>query len=391
MERRIKRISILGSTGSIGQNVLRIAERFPDRFEIVGLSAGKNVGLLRMQIEAFRPRVVSVQEEESAVALRAGLPAGCRVEVVSGTDGAKAVATLPQADTVVSAMVGAAGLVPTHQAICAGKDIALANKEVLVMAGSLIMKKASEKGVAVLPIDSEHSAVFQSLLGHRKEDVRRIILTASGGPFLNLDSRDLTSVTPGQALKHPNWQMGKKISIDSATLMNKGLEVIEAKWLFDVPVDRIDVIVHPQSVIHSMVEYVDGSVIAQMGIPDMQGPIAYALSYPERLDIGLRHLSLSEIGRLTFSEPDMEKFPCLGLAYSACRKGGPSPVALNAANEAAVEAFLEGTIRFTDIARVVEETMSRFEDVPVQSLADVTAIDQLARIEAARILNPTGC
>lgn len=378
----MKRLSILGSTGSIGRNVLEVVARFPERFQVAGLSAGKNIGLLIEQIERFRPRLVSVRDERLAVELKARIPAGLGVEVASGINGCRGVATLPEVDMVVSAMVGAAGLVPTYEAICAGKNIALANKEVLVTAGSLIMKAARDKGVSINPVDSEHGAIFQSLLGHRKEDVRRIILTASGGPFLHYSYEMLHNITPAEALKHPNWQMGRKITIDSASLMNKGLEVIEAKWLFDLSVEQIAVQIHPQSIVHSMVEYIDGSIIAQLGIPDMRIPIAYALSAPERIDMGLPRLDLPSVNNLTFLEPDMDKFPCLRLAYAACKQGGTLPVVLNAANEVAVDAFLEGGIRFTDIARIVEGTMYGSKASVVNSLEDVMAADHLARIRA---------
>lgn len=377
----------MGSTGSIGRKTLEVVARFPERFSAVALAAGKNIALLAEQIEKFKPRLVSVQDKGLAAKLRTQIPAGLEVRVVYGIDGCKEVATSPDADLLVSAMVGATGLQPTYEAICAGKDVALANKEVLVMAGQLIMQSAVKKGVSIIPIDSEHSAIFQSLLGHRKEDVRRIILTASGGPFLHLSDEVLHTITPAEALKHPNWQMGKKITIDSASLMNKGLEVIEAKWLFGLSVGQIAVQIHPQSIVHSMVEYIDGSVIAQLGLPDMRIPIAYALSFPDRIDMGLPRLSLPEINNLTFLEPDVTKFPCLRLAYMACEKGGSLPVVLNAANEVAVTAFLERTIRFTDIARIVEGAMYSLESLSVDSLEDVMTVDHRARIHAEKEIN----
>lgn len=364
-----------------------MAQRFPDRFQIVGLSAGKNIALLKEQIKNFKPRVVAVQDENLACSLRALMPPGTQLDVVYGTEGYKAVATLPEVDVVVSAMVGAAGLVPTHEAILSGKNIALANKEVLVMAGSLIMKTAAEAGISIIPVDSEHSAIFQCLLGNRKEDLYRIILTASGGPFLNFSHDSLREVTPDQALRHPNWNMGKKITIDSASLMNKGLEIIEAKWLFGVSTEQISVVIHPQSVIHSMVEFNDGSVIGQLGIPDMRLPISYALSFPDRIETGLRRLNLPEIGQLTFMKPDLDRFPCLRIAFAACEKGGALPIALNAANEVAVAAFLDGRLRFTDIAPVVENTMSSFKPFVVDSLPDIMKIDRLARIKAQDEVN----
>ncbi|MFH1148767.1 MAG: 1-deoxy-D-xylulose-5-phosphate reductoisomerase [Pseudomonadota bacterium] len=383
---RAKRLAVLGSTGSIGRNVLEIARRFPDRFEIAAVAAGKNIGLLERQIEEFRPLIAAVQTEDLADELRERMPGKNSPEIVSGPEGYIRAATAPSADMTVSAMVGAAGLIPTYQAILAGKSIALANKEVLVMAGEIIMKTASEKGVSVIPIDSEHSAVFQSLAGHRKEDLKRVILTASGGPFLNLDRDALAAVTPAQALKHPNWQMGKKVTIDSASLMNKGLEMIEAKWLFDLSMDQIAVLIHPQSIIHSMVEYIDGSVIAQLGIPDMRTPIAYALSFPERIDLQLPGLDLSEIGSLTFKEPDLDSFPCLRLAYVACEKGGLSPAALNAANEIAVAAFLEGRLGFTEIPRIIDNVICGLVSAGPASIEDILETDRLARIKAEEMI-----
>lgn len=384
---RPKRLAVLGSTGSIGRNVLEVARRFPDRFEIVALAAGKNIGLLERQIEEFTPLLAAVQTEELACNLKERMPGNSSVEIVSGPKGYIRAATAPSADMVVSAMVGAAGLIPTYEAIIAGKNIALANKEVLVMAGELIMKTASERGVSVIPIDSEHSAVFQSLMGHRREDLKRVILTASGGPFLNLDREALAAVTPAQALKHPNWQMGKKVTIDSASLMNKGLEIIEAKWLFDLSMDQIAVLIHPQSIVHSMVEYRDGSVIAQLGIPDMRTPISYALSFPERLDIQLPSLNLAEVGSLTFKEPDLDSFPCLRLAYAACEKGGAFPAALNAANEIAVAAFLDGRLRFKEIPKIIENVIYGFVSAAAASLEGILEIDRVARIRAESIID----
>jgi 1-deoxy-D-xylulose-5-phosphate reductoisomerase len=344
-----KKIAILGSTGSIGRNVLKLAAGFPERFTVAGLTAGWNIDLLRQQIEAFSPRIVSVAEEGAAIKLRTLLGPDRQTEIVWGQAGNEQVASLQETDMVVSAIVGAAGLLPTLAAIKSGKDIALANKETLVMAGRLIMDEVIEHEVRLLPIDSEHSAIAQALEAGRKEDVARIILTASGGPFLNLDQESLWRVSPEEALHHPNWDMGRKISIDSATLMNKGLEVIEAHWLFDVGLDKIEVLVHPQSIVHSLVEFVDGSVVAQLGIPDMRVPISYALSYPERLETGLSRLNLTECGNLSFLPPDLNRFPALELAYEACRIGGCLPTVLNAANEVAVAAFLDGDLKFPEI------------------------------------------
>lgn len=383
---KTKKISILGSTGSIGRNVLKVAANFPDRFTVVGLAAGWNIDLLCQQIEAFSPRIVSVAEEGTALKLKTLLPSCRQTEVVWGQAGNEQVASLQEADMVVSAIVGAAGLLPTFAAIRSGKDIALANKETLVMAGRLIMEEVIKQQIRLLPIDSEHSAIAQALEAGRKEDVARIILTASGGPFLDLDQEGLWKVTPDQALHHPNWDMGRKISIDSATLMNKGLEVIEAHWLFDVGLDRIEVLVHPQSIVHSLVEFVDGSVVAQLGIPDMRVPISYALSYPERLETGLSRLNLTECSNLSFRKPDISRFPALQAAYEACRAGGCLPAVLNAANEFAVAAFLNGKLKFPEISKVVAETMTRIDYMEDTDIETILKADHLARIEAAEVL-----
>lgn len=382
----MKNISLLGSTGSIGRNVLEVVRQFPGRFRIVGLAAGTNIRLLREQIEAFNPEKVSIADAKLAGELVQSLPPGWSEKISSGTEGNVAVASLPAADTVVSAIVGAAGLTPTMAAIEAGKNIALANKETLVMAGQLVMGAVKRAKVTLLPIDSEHSAIFQALEAGNKTDVSKLILTASGGPFRDLPDCDLWEVTPEQALAHPNWSMGKKISIDSATLMNKGLEVIEARWLFGIGVEDIEVLVHPQSIVHSMVEYVDGSVVAQLGVPDMRIPIAYALSYPERLRMNLPRLNLASVSDLSFSRPDFEKFPALKLAYQVCKRGGSLPAVLNAANEVAVEAFLCGTIRFPEIALVVAETVSRLPREDAASLTAILDADLAARMQAASVI-----
>ncbi len=381
-----KKIVILGSTGSIGRNVCKVAAGFPERFTVAGLTAGWNIDLLRQQIEAFSPEVVSVAEEEAALKLKTLLGPGRRTEIVWGRAGNEQVASLQEADMVVSAIVGAAGLLPTLAAIRAGKDIALANKETLVMAGRLIMEEVAKKQVRLLPVDSEHSAIAQALEAGRKEDVARIILTASGGPFLHLDRESLWKVTPDQALQHPNWDMGRKISIDSATLMNKGFEVIEAHWLFDIPLDRIEVLVHPQSIVHSLVEFVDGSVVAQLGIPDMRVPISYALSYPERLETGLSRLNLTECSNLSFLKPDISRFPALQTAYEACREGGCLPAVLNAANEVAVAAFLDGKLKFPEIAKVVAESMTRMDFMEDADIETILEADRQARIMSAEVL-----
>ena len=380
----MKVLSLLGSTGSIGKNVLDVVRTFPDRFCIAGLSAGKNIEDLAAQVKEFEPECISVADESSVAPLAALLPEKYQDKIFWGSRGNCRVATLDSVDMVISAVVGAVGLLPTLDAIAAGKDIGLANKETLVMAGRLVMQAVQENGVALLPIDSEHSAIFQSLEAGRKNDVGMIILTASGGPFRTMAQADLPGVTPAQALDHPNWDMGRKISIDSATLMNKGLEVIEARWLFDVAADRIRVVVHPQSIVHSLVEFIDGSVVAQLGIPDMRIPIAYALSYPERIELGLSRLSLSDCGNLSFEKPDYERFPALRLAFDVMEEGGVKPAVLNAANEIAVAAFLDEEIGFTDITRVVAATLAHFECGNDLDLDAILAADTRAREVARR-------
>lgn len=375
----MKTLSLLGSTGSIGRNTLELVRQFPGRFRIAGLAAGRQIDVLAEQILEFAPECVSVADETLVDQLGKRLPAGRRPRILCGVEGLCTVATLPAADMVVSAVVGAIGLLPALAAIEAGKDIGLANKETLVMAGRLIMTAVREHQVRLLPVDSEHSAIFQALEAGRRQDVARIILTASGGPFRAMIAADLPSVTPDQALAHPNWSMGRKISIDSATLMNKGLEVIEARWLFDAAPEQIEVVVHPQSIVHSLVEYRDGSVVAQLGIPDMRIPIAYALSYPERLELGLSRLSLSACGGLDFEPPDHERFPALRLAFDALATGGVKPAALNAANEVAVEAFLDGRIGFTRIAEIVGAALARTGQADEMDLQAILAADREAR------------
>ncbi len=382
----MKNLIVLGSTGSIGVNTLEIVAAYPDRFRVVAMTAGNNIGLLEEQIRTFRPEVVAVISESQALQLRQRLGSGAP-DILAGVAGLMACASHAAGHMVVSAIVGAAGLVPTMAAIEAGKDIALANKETLVTAGPLVMAKAAARKVRLFPVDSEHSAIFQSLEGHRRRDVRKLILTASGGPFRNRSLAELRQVTPADALNHPNWSMGRKITIDSATMMNKGLEVIEARWLFDLPAERIDVHIHPQSVVHSMVEYIDGSVIAQMGIPDMRTPIAYALSYPERLPLKIPQLDLCQLGRLTFEQPDRQKFSCLGLAYDALREGGTSPAALNAANEVAVEAFLKGEISFLNISRVIATVLDLQRDNRIEHIDDVLRADRRARTRARQAID----
>jgi len=349
----MKKISILGSTGSIGVNTLDVISRYPDKFQVVGLAGGGNEKLLLKQIRKFKPKIAALFNKEGGDRLREKLK-NKNVSIVSGIDGIIEVATVPDADMVISAIVGAAGLIPTLSAIKANKDIALANKETLVMAGEIIMKEIDGKG-RIIPVDSEHSAIFQSLVGEKKKNIKKIILTASGGPFRNYSAAQFKNIRPEDALKHPNWLMGKKITIDSATLMNKGFEVIEAKWLFGVSDKDIEVLIHPQSIIHSLVEFIDGSVIAQLGIPDMRIPISYALNYPDRLEIALPSLNLAKIKNLSFEKPDTEKFPCLALAFEALKKGGTMPAVLNAANEIAVNSFLNREISFNEIPLVIEK------------------------------------
>ncbi len=376
-----KAISILGSTGSVGRNTLEVVESSEGRFQVLGLSAWRNIELLADQIRRFRPRVAAVHSPDLANDLKR-LVAGMDVEILYGKQGCKAVATIPEAQLVVSCMVGAAGLIPTLSAIEAGKDIALANKETLVTAGSLVTALAREKNVHILPVDSEHSAVFQCLSGQKNKYVERIILTASGGPFRLMGTSEMSEVTPEQATSHPNWSMGPKISVDSATLMNKGLEVIEAMWLFGIPVEKIHVVIHPQSIIHSMVEFIDGSILAQMGVPDMKIPISYALSWPERMDPGLPKLDLMSCGPLTFEDPDLERFPCLALAYKAAKTGGTAPTALNGANEEAVEAFMQRRIGFHQISQVVGCVLEDFPVEEIKDLDDVLKADALSRLRA---------
>ena len=378
----MKTLSILGSTGSIGQNTLTIVSMFPDRFRVKALAAKKNISLLSEQIKKFCPDLVSVFDSATATALKKYLPKNTAPEILYGDEGYSAVATHAMVDTVVSAMVGAAGLSPTIAAIEAGKDIALANKETLVMAGDFVMALARKNRTRILPVDSEHSAIFQCISGQRKEDVVKIFLTASGGPFLDRPVKTFRDITPADALKHPNWDMGKKISVDSATLMNKGLEVIEAKHLLDIPEEQIEVIIHPQSLIHSMVSYQDGSVLAQLGVPDMKSAIAYALSCPERLPIQQPAPDFTAIGSLDFRPPDLKKFPCLDLAFKAGRIGGTLPAVLNAANETAVTAFLNNRLPFSDIPKVIGHIMDIHTIDKSPGLSDIKKTDKWARQEA---------
>jgi 1-deoxy-D-xylulose-5-phosphate reductoisomerase len=379
---RKKAISILGSTGSIGANTLEVVRMHPERFTVVSLAAGNNIPLLKEQIEEFRPSFVSVADRAAAEALKNSV--SVKVEVGFGVEGAVRAAAFDGTEMCVSAISGAAGLVPTMAAIRAGVDIALANKETLVLAGPLVMEEVRKRGVKFLPVDSEHSAVYQSMAGHRAEDLKRVILTASGGPFLRTPMQDFAGITPEEALRHPKWKMGRKITIDSATLINKGLEVIEARWLFGVPPDKISVVIHPQSIVHSMVEYVDGSIMAQMGNPDMKGPIAYALSWPERIDSGTKALGFNGLS-LEFLDPDPERFPCLGLAYEALKRGGTSAAVLNAADEVAVAMFLEGSLPFTGICALIREVMEAVGHREIRDMEDVLEADRAAREAAASL------
>jgi 1-deoxy-D-xylulose-5-phosphate reductoisomerase len=375
----VKRLSILGSTGSIGKNTLAVVSGHPDRFRVTALAARNNIDLLEDQIREFRPEVAAVFDHDAAERMKKkGLP----VKILSGMDGLVEAATFSGTDMVVSAVVGSDGLMPTYSAITAGKDIALATKEALVMAGKIVMSEAAARGVRIIPVDSEHSSVFQCLNGRSMVEIEKVILTASGGPFLRKSRSELATVSPSAALRHPNWNMGKKISIDSATLMNKGLEVIEAFWLFKLPLEKIDVILHPQSIIHSMVKFVDGSVIAHMSMPDMKGPISYALSFPERFENVLPVLDLAKIGELTFEEPDMEKYPSLNLTYDALKTGGTMPCVLNAANEIAVEAFLGEQIPFTEITAVVGSTMADHTVSEGGSIDEVVSVSEWAKRRA---------
>jgi len=381
-----KKIAILGSTGSIGVSALDIIRKHPDRFSVTALSAGRNIGLLREQIRTFQPGVVSVIHEKDAQELSRVTGPDGKTEILWGAEGLRSVATHADAHMVLSAIVGGAGLLPTLEAVDAGKDIALANKETLVMAGNLVMEKARQRGVKILPVDSEHSAIFQCMEGYRRQDVKRIILTASGGPFLNHSMEKMRYATVKDALRHPNWNMGKKITIDSASMMNKGLEIIEARWLFGMDIEKIHVYIHPQSIVHSMVEYVDGSVMAQLGVPDMKGPIAYAFSYPERLTRDEGFLDFIKAGKLEFIRPDMEKFPCLKLACEAARKGGTMTCVLNACNEIAVDAFLAERIGFMDIPAVIEKVLAAHEAVDATALDVILEADRWAREKAVTII-----
>jgi len=374
----MKRLAILGSTGSVGTRTLDVVASHPEKFTITALAAGNNLDLLEQQVRRFRPRFAAVAGEAGARELARRL-AGAGTQVAWGTDGLRAAAADTGADMVVSAIVGGAGLVPTMAALSAGKTLALANKETLVMAGELVTAEAAARGTRILPVDSEHSAIFQCLENGDTSQVRRIVLTASGGPFRTRPLEAFATITPEDALRHPTWSMGKKITIDSATLVNKGLEVIEAQWLFGLPVERVDVIVHPQSIVHSLVEYVDGSFLAQLGVTDMRLPIQYALTYPQRCECPAARLALEEVSALTFEAVDRRKFPCLDLAYEAARGGGSWPTVLNAANEVAVQWFLDRRIGFDEIPTIIRKALDAHPHRPVRSVEDVLEVDRQVR------------
>ncbi|MEE8349392.1 MAG: 1-deoxy-D-xylulose-5-phosphate reductoisomerase [Acidobacteriota bacterium] len=380
----MKKLSILGSTGSIGQSTLALVDLYPDRFQVVSLAARKSVDALYAQARKYRPKVIALRDENAARELRERLP---EVEVLSGEEGVTQAAIHPLVDVVVAAIEGAAGLVPTYHALLEKKDVALANKETLVMAGELIMSIVEKGEANLLPIDSEHSALHQCLRGARKDEVHRLVLTASGGPFFGRSREQLEGVTVEQALNHPTWDMGPKITIDSATLMNKGLEVIEAYHLFGVEPDHISIVIHPQSIIHSMVEFVDGTVLAQMSITDMRSAILYALAYPDRWNSNLPRLDLLALSALEFHPPDRDKFPCIRLAYQALENGQTYPTALNAANEVAVHHFLNGSLPFTSIPDIIEEVLNRHQPSQMEDLATVLEVDRRARQTAEETVN----
>ena len=381
----MKRIVILGSTGSIGQSALEVVRSFPDRFRVMGLACGSNVDRIKQQIQEYKPRWVSITDSHKVSELNGGIPGD--VEVLVGKDGMIHMVQQPEVDLVIFATAGTWGLSPLLAAIESGKQIALANKESLVMAGRVVTQAAEHYGVRILPIDSEHNAIFQILEGHPAAETHKIYLTCSGGPLLHVPKEQLTQVTPEQALRHPRWKMGKKITIDSSTLMNKGLEIIEAKWLFGLSPDKIQVLIHPEAVIHSMVEFVDGSLMAQMGVTDMKGPIQYVLSYPQRLAATYPRLDLVALKQATFAAPDWERFPCLGLAYRVAQSGDSDSTTLNAANDVAVEAFLQTKIRWSDIPHLIETVLSHHPRLESPTLEDILDLDQWAREESYRWLS----
>ncbi len=381
----MRTIALLGSTGSIGMSTLDLVRQFPERFKVHGMVAGVNLKRLAAQVKEFKPQVVSVKNEKDIPGLRR-LLRGRRVEILWGEKGAGEIAGAAEVDVVLAAIVGGAGLMPTLKGLNAGKEIALANKEALVMAGELFVRAAKKNGVRLVPVDSEHSAIFQCLQGNQRDEVDKIILTASGGPFLRTPLNRLKNVTVAQALKHPNWKMGRKITIDSATMMNKGLEVVEASWEFQISPEHIDVVIHPQSVVHSMVRYQDGAIIAQLGVPDMRIPIAYALAYPHRLKGNWETLELTRHGELNFLPMDQKRYPAIGLAFGALREGGSMPAVLNAANEIAVEAFLAERIGFCDIHRIIDKTMQCHQSMHPREIGEILGVDKWARDKASSLV-----
>jgi 1-deoxy-D-xylulose-5-phosphate reductoisomerase len=376
-----KRVAILGSTGSIGRSALDVVKALKGRLEVHALAARDKWQELHEQVNAFKPKVVALWFEEAADRLASALK-GTGVKVLAGEEGVVEVASLAENDIVLSAIVGSAGLKPTLAALRARRPVALANKESVVMAGELVMREAARHGVRILPVDSEHSAIFQAMQAGRHSEVARIIITSSGGALRGFSRDEIARVTPKQALNHPTWQMGPKVTIDSATLMNKALEVVEARWLFDLPVEKIELMIHPESIVHSLVEFVDGSVIAQMGMPDMRAPIQYALTWPDRVECPAPKLRLTEVGTLHFERPDGDRFPAVALGYEAARRGGTAPAAMNAANEVAVQAFLDERLRFTDVTGVVAEAMNAHRFVEHPTLEDVLRVDRAARAAA---------
>ena len=370
----IKELSILGSTGSIGTNTIKVIEANQNLLKVKYLTAGSNAEELIRQAIKVAPKTVAIADESKYLTVKEAL-AGTDVEVLAGRNGILEISSRQDVDLVLNSIVGAPGLEPTYNALMAGKDISLSNKESLVMAGEIIMDLAAKKGLQILPVDSEHSAIFQCLVGEDKNAVNKLLLTGSGGPFRTRDFATFDEIRPKDALKHPTWAMGKKITIDSSTMMNKGLEVIEAKWLFDIDLERIEVVIHPQSIIHSMVEFVDGSIKAQLGLPDMKLPIQYAIFYPERKNVKWENTNFAKIGQMTFEEPDLQKFPCLKLAYDSLNRGGSTPAILNVVNEEAVYAFLDGKIKYTDIPKLIEKGLSSIK------ITDEPNIDQILEVE----------
>ena len=383
----MKKISILGSTGSIGTQTLDVVRKNPDKFKVIAISANSSVDLLLEQIIEFKPKYVAVYNEDSAKKLKEKIPSNINIEVLSGMEGLEKISSLDEIDVLLTAIVGMIGLVPTLCAIRNGKTIALANKETLVTAGKLVMSEAKKYNVDILPVDSEHSAIFQCLNGEKNKNIEKIILTASGGPFRGKKKEELLNITKNEALKHPNWNMGRKISIDSSTLMNKGLEVIEAKWLFDVDYKDIDVVIHPQSIIHSMVQFNDSSIIAQMGCPDMRLPIQYALTYPDRMLNDFERMDFTKFSKLTFEKPDLDTFPCLKLAFDCLKMGGTYCTVLNASNEVLVNEFLEDKIGFYDIPYYIEKTLQAHNSIENPTLEEILEVDRWAREYVKKSIN----